>query len=63
MAEEMSREELATLMAAMSHDERVDFYKALDPRAQEALCPASPRPSARTCAGSPPTPRARSARS
>ncbi len=39
MAEKMSREELAKLMAAMSHDERVDLYKALDPRAQEALLP------------------------
>jgi magnesium transporter len=39
MAEKMSREELARLMAAMSHDERVDFYKALDPKAQAALLP------------------------
>ncbi|MBP7003152.1 magnesium transporter [Amaricoccus sp.] len=39
MAEKMSREELARLMAAMSHDDRVDFYKALDPKAQEALLP------------------------
>lgn len=39
MAERMSREELAKLMAAMSHDERVDLFKALDPKAQEALLP------------------------
>lgn len=39
MAEKMSRDELAKLMAAMSHDERADFFKALDPRAQEALLP------------------------
>ncbi len=39
MSEKMSREELARLMAAMSHDDRADFYKALDPRAQEALLP------------------------
>lgn len=39
IAEKMSREELAELMAAMSHDERVDLFKALDPRAQEALLP------------------------
>lgn len=39
MAEKMSREELARLMAAMSHDERVDLWKALDPKAQEALIP------------------------
>lgn len=39
MAEKMSREELSRLMAAMSHDDRVDFYKALDPKAQEALLP------------------------
>jgi magnesium transporter len=39
MAEKMSRAELAALMAAMSHDERVDFYKALDPQAQAALLP------------------------
>jgi magnesium transporter len=35
----MSREELARLMAAMSHDERVDLYKALDPVAREQLLP------------------------
>lgn len=39
LAEKMSREELAKLMAAMSHDDRVDFFKALDPKAQEALLP------------------------
>lgn len=39
MAQRMSREELAKLMAAMSHDDRVDLYKALDPIAQEALLP------------------------
>jgi magnesium transporter len=35
----MSREELARLMAAMSHDERVDLYKALDPAARDAVLP------------------------
>lgn len=39
LADKMSREELAKLMAAMSHDDRVDFFKALDPKAQEALLP------------------------
>ncbi len=39
MARCMSRDELARLMAAMSHDERVDFFKALDPKAQEELLP------------------------
>ncbi len=39
MADKMSRTELAKLMAAMSHDDRADFFKTLDPRAQEALLP------------------------
>jgi magnesium transporter len=39
LARRMSREELARLMAAMSHDERVDLYKALDPVAREQLLP------------------------
>lgn len=39
MADKMSRVELAKLMAAMSHDDRADFFKTLDPRAQEALLP------------------------
>jgi magnesium transporter len=39
LARRMSREELARLMAAMSHDERVDLYKALDPAARDAVLP------------------------
>jgi len=39
IASRMSREELAKLMAAMSHDDRVDLFKALDPAAREALLP------------------------
>lgn len=39
IARRMSREELAKLMAAMSHDDRVDLYKALDPVAREAVLP------------------------
>jgi magnesium transporter len=43
LADKMSREELARLMAAMSHDDRVDLWKALDPRAREAVMPALAR--------------------
>jgi magnesium transporter len=43
LADKMSREELAKLMAAMSHDERADLWKALDPRAREAVMPALAR--------------------
>ncbi len=39
LARRMSREELTRLMAAMSHDERVDLYKALDPEAREQVLP------------------------
>jgi magnesium transporter len=39
LARRMRRDELARLMAAMSHDERVDLYKALDPKARAALLP------------------------
>lgn len=35
----LSRDELARLMAAMSHDDRVDLYKALDRGAREQLLP------------------------
>lgn len=39
IAETMPRPDLAALMTAMSHDERVDFYKRLAPLAQEAVMP------------------------
>lgn len=35
----MGRREFARLMGAMSHDERVDLFKHLDPVAQEAVLP------------------------
>ncbi|MGY6644904.1 MAG: magnesium transporter [Salinarimonas sp.] len=35
----MGRREFARLMSAMSHDERVDLFKHLDPVAQEAVLP------------------------
>lgn len=40
VARQFSRAELAKLVAAMSHDERVDLYKRLTPEVQEALLPA-----------------------
>ncbi|MFN3686390.1 magnesium transporter [Salinarimonas sp.] len=39
IAELMGRHDLARLMSAMSHDERVDLYKRLDPVAREAVLP------------------------
>ncbi|MFN3686389.1 magnesium transporter [Salinarimonas sp.] len=39
IAELMGRHDLARLMSAMSHDERADLYKRLDPVAQEAILP------------------------
>jgi magnesium transporter len=36
----MGRRDLARLMAAMSHDERVDLFKELEPVAQEAILPS-----------------------
>jgi len=39
LTEEMERGELARVMAEMSHDERVDLYKALEPEAQAAVLP------------------------
>lgn len=35
----MGRRDFARLMSAMSHDERVDLFKRLDPAAQEAVLP------------------------
>lgn len=43
VAEAMGRHDLAALMNAMSHDERVDFYKRLAPLAQEAVMPGLAR--------------------
>jgi len=40
MATQMTRRELARLMSAMSHDERADLYKVLDPEVQAAILPA-----------------------
>jgi len=40
MATQMGRRELARLMSAMSHDERVDLYKQLDEEVQDAILPA-----------------------
>jgi magnesium transporter len=40
LADRMGRRDFAQLMAAMSHDERVDLFKHLDPDAQEAILPA-----------------------
>ncbi|MGY6412391.1 MAG: magnesium transporter [Alkalilacustris sp.] len=40
VAAQMGRRELARVMAAMSHDERADLFKQLDPDAQEALLPS-----------------------
>ncbi len=40
LAEQMEKPEFAQLMSAMSHDERVDLFKNLDPVAQEAVLPA-----------------------
>ena len=39
LAAGMDRAELARLMAEMSHDERVDLYKALDPDTRAAVLP------------------------
>ena len=40
VATQMTRRELARLMSAMSHDERADLYKVLDPEVQAAILPA-----------------------
>jgi magnesium transporter len=40
LADRMGRRDFARLMAAMSHDERVDLFKHLAPDAQEAVLPA-----------------------
>lgn len=39
LSDRMGRRDFARLMAAMSHDERVDLFKRLDPAAQEAVLP------------------------
>ncbi len=39
LADAMPRGELARIMTAMSHDERADLYKALDPIARSAVLP------------------------
>ncbi|MFN3314760.1 MAG: magnesium transporter [Hyphomonas sp.] len=40
MAKALSRAELAQIVTAMSHDERADLWKGLDPAARDALMPA-----------------------
>ncbi|MFN3937492.1 MAG: magnesium transporter [Gemmobacter sp.] len=40
MARSLPRTELARIVTAMSHDERADFWKRLDPAARDALMPA-----------------------
>ncbi|MBW7056105.1 magnesium transporter [Paracoccus bogoriensis] len=40
MAKSLSRTELARIVTAMSHDERADLWKRLDPTARDALMPA-----------------------
>jgi len=40
MAKTMPRTELAGIVTAMSHDERADLWKRLDPAARDALMPA-----------------------
>lgn len=43
LARTLPRADLARIVSAMSHDERADFWKRLDPAARDALMPALAR--------------------